>query len=227
VEHRYRGYGTLPSGRRAAGRWLVAALLTALLAGLRYLPVPALAPARAAVGRAATASNWPAGALPWAEGLWHKAARLWRWPPLSGGVRVVPPPRRRYALAMPVAGVVIAPYGPGVDPLTAKRAVLPGILVRTAPEAVVRAPAAARVATVQPSPPAGESVTLAVAGEVTTTIVGLDPVTVRPGETVRQGEVLGRVATAPAGSVPHVMVVVTVDGRTGDPLSPLYYGPAE
>lgn len=169
---------------------------------------------------------WPTPLARWASARWREAHALLRWPPITGGTTVVAVPPPLASLALPVSGVLLAPFGPGTDPLTARPANLPGLLVRTAAGAAVRAPASGEVVSVAASPPLGYHVTLRIAPDVVTSVIGVSDLAVKSGQTVAQGALLGHVPAPGANSVPHVLISVERDGHLVDPLSPLYYGPS-
>jgi murein DD-endopeptidase MepM/ murein hydrolase activator NlpD len=226
------GWGTSPAGGSGAGRWLLAGLVAAALVGLRYAPSPALTGARRTVAALATTSaGTPRGAadlIGRVEGLLRGGldGRGWRWPPLSGGTRVEPPPAPTPPLRFPVAGAVLMPFGPGIDPLTGQKAQMDGLLLGAVAGAPVRAPADAIVRAVREGPAVGQEIVLEVAGRfrLEVDLLGVAAPTVHAGERVAQGAVLGRVPSVGPRTVPHLVVEVRVGGIAVDPLSPLYFG---
>lgn len=227
------GWGPRPApGRGGAWRWLLAALAALVLVAVRYDRAPRLTAARAAVARAATTA---VGVPRPVQGIVARVEAFvrggldgqgWRWPPLSGGVRVEPPPPATPPLRYPVAGAILMPFGPGVDPLTGRKVQMDGLLLGAVAGAPVRSPAAATVRAVRDGPAVGEEVVLAVAGRprLEVDLMGVTAVAVRAGMHVSAGQRLGQVPAMGPGTAPHMVVEVRVGGIAVDPLSPLYFG---
>ncbi len=152
--------------------------------------------------------------------------RGWRWPPVHGDVRVDAPAAPAPPFAYPVAGAILLPFGPGVDPLSGREVQMDGLLLGAPAGSPVRAPAAATVRAVRDGPALGAEVVLAIAGRarVEVDLLGVDGVRVRAGESVRRGQVLGRVPAVGPRSVAHLVLEVRVGGIPVDPLSPLFFG---
>jgi murein DD-endopeptidase MepM/ murein hydrolase activator NlpD len=221
--------------RRGGGGWAwgVAALAALALVAARGAPGPVAARVRAAVAQAAGEPvGDPPRVLAWLRAL-QAFARAgldghgWRWPPVSGGSMVRTPPAPSPPMRYPVSGAILQPFGTGVDPLTGRQARMDGLLLGAVAGAAVVAPADGRIVAVRDGPPVGAEVEIAVAGRqgVTVSLLGVGDVAVRPGETVRRGQTLGRVPAAGPGGVAHLVMEVRVGGVPVDPLSPLFLGP--
>lgn len=229
------GWGVEPEsggGGVHGPRFAIALGLAIALAALRYAPNPVLGPARHAVAVLATTPvGTPARAAALIErldGLLRRGldGQGWRWPPLSGGVRVQPPPPSTPPMRYPVAGAILMPFGPGTDPLTGHKVQMDGLLLGAVAGASVRSPVAGRVEAVRDGPAVGQEVVLEVAGRsrLWVDLLGVDAPTVRAGENVARGQVLGRVPAVGPRTVPHLVVEVRVGGIPVDPLSPLFFG---
>jgi murein DD-endopeptidase MepM/ murein hydrolase activator NlpD len=229
------GWGPRPGSGGGGGGlpWLLAGAVAAALIALRYAPSPGLAPARRTIAAFATsATGTPrgvSGLIKRAEGLVHGGldGKGWHWPPLSGGSQVEPPPPVKPPLAYPVAGAILMPFGPGTDPLTGQKVQMDGLLLGAVANAPVRAPAAASVKSVREGGAVGSEIVLMVSGHhshLEIDLVGVDSVTVKAGDSVERGQVLGQVPAVGPRTVPHLVVEVRVGGIAVDPLSPLYFG---
>lgn len=227
------GWGPRPDAGGGGGlAWLLAAVVAAGLVVVRYAPRPALGAAR----RAATAlATTRAGTPRRLDAIVERVEKLvrggldgsgWRWPPLSGGARVEPPPPVTPPLRYPVAGAILMPFGPGIDPLSGQKIQMDGLLLGTVANAPVRAPAAATVTSVRDGGAVGREIVLAIAGpsRVEVDLVGVDGVRVKAGDKVESGQVLGHVPSVGPRTVPHLVVEVRVGGIPVDPLSPLFFG---
>jgi murein DD-endopeptidase MepM/ murein hydrolase activator NlpD len=229
-----RGGGRGAGGGGGAGRaWLVAGVLAALVVGARIAGGPALAPVRAGVA-AAVAAQGPATPTlrVWIDRLERLVrggldGKGWHWPPIGGGIALRPPPPPTPPMRYPVAGAILMPFGPGVDPLTGRRVQMDGLLLGALAGAPVRAPAAGRVVAVRAGPAVGEEVVLAPAGrgDVEIDLVGVAAPRVRAGDTVRRGEVVGAVPTYGPRTAAHLVLEIRVGGIPVDPLSPMFLGP--
>jgi septal ring factor EnvC (AmiA/AmiB activator) len=130
-------------------------------------------------------------------------------------------------MAYPVSGLLLLPYGGGLDPVTHRQVRLDGILLGAPAGSPVRSPCDAQVKAVRSGPPVGQEVVLQPLGrpQVQVHLVGVAGVKVRVGQRVRKGQTLGQVPAVGPRLVPHLFLEVTVHGVAVDPLSPLFLGP--
>lgn len=226
------------TGRRGGGGgggagWKVALAAAAVLVGVRYAHVPALAPVRAAVAQAAEGQAGTPGPARRFIAAIEGAVRGgldgngWRWPPLSGGMQVKTLPPKTPPLRYPVSGAILMPFGSGTDPLTGKKVQMDGLLLAAVAGATVRAPAAGRIDVVRDGPAVGEEIVVAVSGrkDIRVAILGVGNPRVRVGQTVGQGQPLGVVPAVGPNTTAHIVLEVLVGGIPVDPLSPLFLGP--
>ncbi len=125
-------------------------------------------------------------------------------------------------LPWPVVGEVIVPFGWAYSRTHADWRYHQGIDVRTAPDTPVTAPLPGRVDQVLSSPLHGTTVILDHGRRVRTVYSHLQAATVRPGQALDVGEVLGYVGDPGLAEVaegPHLHFELWTDGQPRDPFA--------
>ena len=121
-------------------------------------------------------------------------------------------------LRWPVAGVVTSPFGLRVHPLTGQRRLHAGIDLAAPTGTAVTAPAGGRVTIAGVAGGYGLLVVLDHGGGVTTRYAHLSRLSVRPGQRVAAGAVLGAVGSTGLSSGAHLHFEVRRHGVAVDPL---------
>jgi murein DD-endopeptidase MepM/ murein hydrolase activator NlpD len=196
------------AGARASARWRARALYRLVLAA-RALPVVTRARAINAAVRALERELGEARTLA-AERELVRAERAATT--ADGAPEVGAPP----ALGLPVAGPVLARFGPAVDRETGLLLTRAGVRLGASALQAVRAPGAGFVVRVA-AEPEGLTVVLDHGGGWTSLVGGLSRVTVSVGDSLVGGQRLGAPASA-AGAVGFVTFEVWRGRRPVDPL---------
>lgn len=234
---RYTPMGSGGGGGRPT-RVLVAVALAVGLVALRAGVLSHDPGARAVKAWVAQATTTPMGMkAPW-EAAVNRAETFvrggldghgWHWPPADGGMRVRTPQAQTPPMSYPVAGVLLVPFGGGMDPVTGKNVASDGIVLAARAGSTVRAPCSGTVTAVRAGPPVGQEIIIRPSSrpDVTVTLLGVDRVQVRPGQSVNRSEAVGVVAATGPRELPSLVMEVRIRGIAVDPLSPLFLGPAE
>lgn len=178
---------------RTRARWRVRELYRLLVAGAEpdlYLPAVTRARAVAVGTRALARELVEARALGEEAGLASGERDA-----IAAAVAAEPAVGARPALALPVAGAVLARFGTGPDAATGLLVARAGIQLASRPGTPVRAPAAGHVVRVDSEPGAGFTVVIDHGAGWTTIVGGLAAVAVAPGATLGAAQALGTSAT--------------------------------
>lgn len=124
----------------------------------------------------------------------------------------------------PANGLLTSGYGYRTDPLTGSRSFHRGIDIGTGPDQPVLASADGVVVQAGPKGDLGRVVLLSHGFGYATRYGHLSRIVVRPGQRVRQGELLGYVGTSGRSTGYHLHYEVRRDGRPLDPLGYLLDG---
>ena len=117
----------------------------------------------------------------------------------------------------PVRGVLTSGYGYRADPITGRRDFHEGVDIATAPGRPVTAPADGIVVKAERVPGLGNAVYLSHGYGLMTRYGHLSKIEVEAGQTVRQGDLLGRVGSTGRATGYHLHYEVRRDGRAVDP----------
>lgn len=120
----------------------------------------------------------------------------------------------------PATGLLTSSFGYRTDPLSGERSYHRGIDIGTGPDQPVRAVADGVVVQAGRKGALGTSVHLSHGFGYSTRYGHLSRLTVAPGQTVRQGDVLGYVGTSGRSTGYHLHYEVRLDGK---PVNPLAY----
>ena len=126
----------------------------------------------------------------------------------------------------PARGILTSGYGTRRDPLTGARAFHQGVDIAAAPGQAVRATADGLVVRAGNLGGLGRAVVIAHGFGTTTRYGHLARLTVKPGQEVRRGDVIGYVGNTGRSTGYHLHYEVHVDGRAVNPASYLLEDPA-
>lgn len=143
----------------------------------------------------------------------------------DGGFRLIspagPPPEppvRAGSGALPVAGPVTSPFGMRLHPVTGRYALHDGADIGASCGTPVAATAAGRVKVAGSRGAYGLQVVVEHSPSFSSSFSHLSATQVRPGHTVRAGDVVGLVGTTGRSTGCHLHLMHLVDGRPTDPL---------
>jgi len=120
----------------------------------------------------------------------------------------------------PVKGIFTSGFGTRSDPLTHGRGIHQGVDIAAAPGQPVRASADGIVMAASEQGGLGKAVFLAHGYGLSTRYGHLSAVSVRPGQKVKRGDVVGRVGSTGRSTGYHLHYEVRIDG---EPVNPLAY----
>ncbi|HEX3527780.1 MAG TPA: M23 family metallopeptidase [Thermoanaerobaculia bacterium] len=120
----------------------------------------------------------------------------------------------------PVKGIFTSGFGTRSDPLTHGRGIHQGVDIAAAPGQPVRASADGIVMAASEQGGLGKAVFLAHGYGLSTRYGHLSAVSVRPGQKVKRGDVIGRVGSTGRSTGYHLHYEVRIDG---EPVNPLAY----
>jgi murein DD-endopeptidase MepM/ murein hydrolase activator NlpD len=126
----------------------------------------------------------------------------------------------------PVRGILTSGYGSRRDPITGARSFHPAIDIAAPPGREVRAPADGIVTRAGRIGGLGNAVYLSHGFGITTRFGHMARLTVRPGQQVERGDVLGYVGSTGRSTGYHLHYEVHVDGRAINPLGYILDGAA-
>ena len=120
----------------------------------------------------------------------------------------------------PVKGIFTSGFGTRSDPLTHGRGIHQGVDIAAAPGQPVRASADGIVMAASEQGGLGKAIFLAHGYGLSTRYGHLSAVSVRPGQKVKRGDVIGRVGSTGRSTGYHLHYEVRIDG---EPVNPLAY----
>lgn len=127
----------------------------------------------------------------------------------------------------PVRGILTSGYGSRRDPITGKRTFHPAIDIAAPPGREVRAPADGIVTRAGRIGGLGNAVYLSHGFGITTRFGHMARLTVKPGQRVERGDVLGYVGSTGRSTGYHLHYEVHVDGHAINPLGYILDGAAQ
>ena len=122
-------------------------------------------------------------------------------------------------MRMPVAGRITSQFGSRFHPILGHKRMHKGVDLGAGTGAPIVAAADGRIASAGWAGGYGRQVAITHSGGIRTTYSHMSRIAARPGQTVRQGQVIGYVGSSGLSTGPHLHYEVYKDGRPVNPLS--------